>query len=299
VTDFSHHAEAFGTSWLADLPLRHFESASGFSDRPVIRVARRDQLPERATIARRNRGMVYADGFRFRWENEVTFDFHAPGRLDYCPGPDWHGAVPDCFYSTVAALALSWNGGLPLHASAIEWQGKGIIVAGKAGAGKSTLAAELLSQGARLISDDLTMLSARGPEFDVLQGRPGMRLYPGTAQTIEIIASEAVPADPRGKLLVRPASRSTSAAVPLAGLILLGGLHGRLSPAQLLRMLPAHQFRPGWSALVPGAGQRRAWLIELASRTPAMALAPLAGFDRLARDARRAATLAALQELTG
>jgi hypothetical protein len=298
VSEHSHQAEAFGTLWRADLPLPYFDQAREGCAWPAIQVSRCAALAERPALARRNRGTVHADGFRFIWGDEVTFDFHATGRISYLPGPGWRGHLPDSFFSTVAALASAWIGRLPLHASAIEWRGRGVLLAGRAGSGKSTLAAELLGQGARLIGDDLTVLAPEGGRFTVLPGRPAMRLHPASAAALATLSCEEVPEDPRGKLLVRPQARCGLAEVPLAGVILIGGQRGRLSPAQALRLLPPHQFRPRWSEVLPGHGQRRAWLLTLAGTIPVAGFPPLASFDDAARAARLAAATALLDELT-
>ncbi len=282
--------------WNADLPLVHFDEAeTGGQAGLEITVRQAAELPPRQAIARRQRGIICADGFRFAWEGEATFDFHAPNRIAYLPGPDWQGGLPDSFYSTVAALALCWNGMLPIHASAIDWHGQAYLLAGKAGAGKSTLTAELLAHGAALIGDDLTVLApASGGGFDVLRGRPAMRLHPATAAAVAATSRAAVPQDPRGKLLVRPSARSTASRLPLAGIILLGGLTGQLSPHQALRLLPPHRFRPRWSALIPGHGQRLAWLVELAGCVPVTGLSAVSGFDAAARSRRIENAIAAL-----
>lgn len=293
-----HKAEAFGTLWQADQPLPHFDVARPDCDWPVIQVSRAAQLVERPVLARRNRGTIHTDGFRFTWGDEVTFDFHAPSRISWFPGTDWCGVFPDSFYSTVAALASAWNGRLPLHASAIEWRGRGVLLAGKAGSGKSTLAAELLGQGARLIGDDLTVLAPTAGTFTVLPGRPAMRLHPASAAALASISCEAVPDDPRGKLLVRPEERCKLREVQLAGLILIGGYRGLLSPAQAMRLLPPHQFRPRWSEVLPGNGQRRAWLLALAGAFPVAGFPPLSEFDAASRAERLAAASALLDDLS-
>lgn len=298
VVETSYQAEAFGTLWQADLPLPYFDQVPDGRARPAIRISRAAALTDRPALARRSRGTVHTDGFRFVWGDEVTFDFHAPDRILYLPGPAWRGTLPDCFYSTVAALASAWNGRLPLHASAIEWRGQGFLLAGKAGSGKSTLAAELLSHGARLIGDDLTVLAPNGTGFTVLPGRPAMRLHPASAAALATLSCEEVPEDPRGKLLVRPKERCELAEVPLAGVILIGGHHGRLSPAQALRLLPPHQFRPRWSAVLPGHGQRRAWLLALAGTIPVAGLPPLVLFDDMVRAERIAAATGLLDALS-
>lgn len=55
-------------------------------------------------------------------------------------------------------LAYDSREGLLLHAAAVQIQGRGIILPGKTGAGKSTLTAWLLSQGGRYLTDELVYL---------------------------------------------------------------------------------------------------------------------------------------------
>lgn len=287
-----YSAQAFGFGWKADVPLTHFDAApQAHAAKPTVAVQQVIALPPRLTLGRRDRGSIFADGFRFRWNDCATFDFYAPGKIDYLPGPDWQGDLPDSFFSTVAALVAAWNGLLPMHATALELGGRAVLFAGPAGAGKSTLAAELLECGARLVGDDLTVLA---PGQSVQRGRPAMRLHPDSADRVELLSSTTVPEDPRGKLLVRPARRATVLDLPLAGIVLLGGRSGPISPVQALRLLPAHLFRPRWNAVLPGHFRRRAWLLELASTVPVLGLPPVTGFDPAARAARAESTLAAL-----
>jgi len=51
---------------------------------------------------------------------------------------------------------------LRLHASAAAWCGRGILVRGDSGAGKSALIADLLAVGAHLVADDLVQVERRG-----------------------------------------------------------------------------------------------------------------------------------------
>lgn len=53
---------------------------------------------------------------------------------------------------------LVQRGLIPLHGSALELNGKCILVIGRSGAGKSSLATGLLERGARLITDDVIAL---------------------------------------------------------------------------------------------------------------------------------------------
>jgi HPr kinase/phosphorylase len=53
-------------------------------------------------------------------------------------------------------MKISKNNSKILHASSVEIDGKGVVILGKSGSGKSNLAIKLISMGAKLISDDQT-----------------------------------------------------------------------------------------------------------------------------------------------
>jgi HPr kinase/phosphorylase len=55
-----------------------------------------------------------------------------------------------------------------LHATCVAWQGRGVLILGRSGAGKSALALQMLAYGADLVSDDRTELLA---EAEVLTAR--------------------------------------------------------------------------------------------------------------------------------
>lgn len=48
-----------------------------------------------------------------------------------------------------------------MHASAVAWCGKGILLHGASGAGKSSLTARLLAMGGYLVADDLVRVQAQ------------------------------------------------------------------------------------------------------------------------------------------
>ena len=49
---------------------------------------------------------------------------------------------------------------LTVHASAVAWDGRAVLITGASGSGKSTLALQLLAYGCRLIADDATILQS-------------------------------------------------------------------------------------------------------------------------------------------
>lgn len=296
MTPLPIRARAFGIDWATDIAVPQFDDAPSAVDPAAIVVSQVERLAERIPAATVGRGHTFADGFRFGWMNTATFDVRGGERIDYLPGPGWHGVMPAAFYSTVAALTLAGRGLLPIHASAIELDGRAFLLAGPAGAGKSTLAAELLTAGARLISDDLTIVrpATADEPFAVVRGRPAMRLHPSTAAMVEGGDHETVPDDPRGKILIRPDLRVEDHTFPLTGLLLLAGEPEVVSPAAAVQLWPQLLFRPRWCRALPGHGGRKARLLELASRVPVIRMPPVNAFDPKARLQRVDRVLAVL-----
>lgn len=49
-----------------------------------------------------------------------------------------------------------------VHASCVDLQGRGVLILGASGTGKSAMALSLMALGARLVADDRTILTAQG-----------------------------------------------------------------------------------------------------------------------------------------
>lgn len=291
-------SRGFDLNWQADIPLTQFDIVAKPIGDPDILVECIDNLPDRIGAKPINRGMVYPDGFRFAWNDEAVFDMFDGNRIAYVPGPDWRGELPASFYSTVVGLTLAWRGLMPMHATAIEIDGKAILLAGKAGAGKSTLAAELIIAGAHLISDDLTVLDQHATYAVpvALRGRQAMRLHPATAASMDTLRIEPVPEDSRGKVLAWPKMRSGRNAVEVSGLILLGSEQGKISPFELAPMLPRLLFRPSWTKALPGLAAKKLNLLALATQIPAFALPGIGGFTADDRSRRVANAQQAIRQ---
>jgi hypothetical protein len=74
-----------------------------------------------------------------------------------------------------AWVARRRSGAVLVHASAIELDGRGLLMVGPGGVGKSSLAAAALALGGRLISDNLVLAT----EHEVRGWREPVRLSPG------------------------------------------------------------------------------------------------------------------------
>jgi len=76
---------------------------------------------------------------------------------------------------------------LPLHASAVNVGGKGILLTGEPGAGKSTIAAVIYRRGYKILTDDVTAVASDSPlESIMYPGYPGQKLWEDAIERIGI-----------------------------------------------------------------------------------------------------------------
>lgn len=87
---------------------------------------------------------------------------------------------------TVLAILCFQRGLVPLHASAVEIDGRALLISGVSGAGKSTLAAALSARGYRLLSDDLCALAMQGQPLSILPAFPQIRLWRDSARQLQV-----------------------------------------------------------------------------------------------------------------
>ena len=257
-------------------------------------------LPPRAPVTRVRAGAVYADGTRFPWARQAIFDMIAGRQIDVLPGKTWGGTLPHAFYGTVVAHLLAWRGLIPMHGCAVMIDGRAVLILGDAGAGKSSLTAGLISQGAALISDDLSAVAfdpVTGERATVLPGRTTIRLDPAVADWSEGERLALPLRDTRGKVVLRPVARSGAAPLPLAGVVALGLDPGMTTPLARVRLLSHHLFRPVWMAALPNHAARQRALLALAATLPVIGFPAVAGGGAAAHADRSRAVLALARAL--
>ncbi len=97
-----------------------------------------------------------------------------------------------------------------LHASCVALDGRGVLILGRSGAGKSSLALELMALGARLVADDRTVLHA-GDGAPVASCPPAIR---GRIEARGVGILAADPAPPAPVVLVVDLDTSEAGRLP-------------------------------------------------------------------------------------
>jgi len=153
------------------------------------------------------------------------------------------------FLLIALVVALRWRGLFHLHAGAlVAPDGRGILVSGGAGAGKSTLTLALLEAGCAYLGDDAVFLSSRDGDAAVLALPRPFHVAPRTAAAFphaRALLTDPLPAGEKRRLdprLAWPGRERTS--IASASLLLLPHVSGaattvahRLSSAEALGAL--------------------------------------------------------------
>jgi hypothetical protein len=109
------------------------------------------------------------------WGKDCRFVFRQEADvIEWTSGPIDHASYR-FLLDTVAFLAALCLGREALHAATVVVGEGAVALAGASGMGKSTLAAALLERGARLLSDDVTVVEAAGDRVLAYPGAPSCR----------------------------------------------------------------------------------------------------------------------------
>lgn len=124
-------------------------------------------------------------GLRMRFDDTGTFDISRDGaEITWYPphDPDLDAVRKDVL-GRVISVALHQQSALVLHGSAVAFGGRAIAFLAPKFHGKSTLAAALVERGARLLADDLVVLSSTDP-FTMLPSVPVVQLWEDSARIL-------------------------------------------------------------------------------------------------------------------
>lgn len=87
---------------------------------------------------------------------------------------------------SVLGAILHQKGLLPFHGSSFEYKGKGVMICGNSGVGKSSVTEAFCLNGARFVSDDITSVSISGNEAKMLPVKTRIKLWDDALKTFKI-----------------------------------------------------------------------------------------------------------------
>jgi len=168
-----------------------------------------------------------ATGFLVRFPELADFEVSADGhRILGRPVPGVPLATTQHLYlNQVLPLALSRQGKLVLHGSAVEIGEQAVAFIGASGRGKSTLAASFAATGMRFLTDDALVLQWTGDELMAVPSHPSIRLWEDSQEALASNGFDVAPAvdcTSKARLLAGPALPHCDLARPLRHLYFLG-----------------------------------------------------------------------------
>ena len=168
----------------------------------------------------------FLDGSTYlRWTDLFDFVISPDGKRVACRplARASQEAFQSYLLSTVLSFSLLKQGLEPLHATAAVVQGGAVAFLGDCGFGKSTLGAEFLRAGYKLLTDDVLVLRRTGRSYSASPGPPRVKLFPRVARKLLGKRVKGVPMNPlTPKLILRlGVSEFHDQPVPLRALYLL------------------------------------------------------------------------------
>lgn len=192
-------------------------------------------------------------GYLLRFPELADFEVSADGRsVKGWPAPGATSPTVEHLYlNQVLPLALSRQGELVLHGSAVDIGGQGVAFLGESGRGKSTLAASFATEGTRFLTDDGLLLEWADGRCMIVPSHPSIRLWADSQEALVSGSAAVAPAvsfTTKSRLLAGPEIAFCQEARPLQCVFLLGDGASETStiealrPAQALIELVKHSF---------------------------------------------------------
>ena len=125
-------------------------------------------------------------GFLLRFQGLADFVLNSAANVAQC----WptHGTseatVEHLFLNQIVPLALSQQGQLVLHGSAVNADGSALAFLGDSGQGKSTLAGHFSAHGMPFLTDDGLLVDQRGARARVAPGHRSIRLWADSERSL-------------------------------------------------------------------------------------------------------------------
>ena len=135
-------------------------------------------------------------GYLLRFPDLADFEVSADGTTAQgYPAPGVTSATVEHLYLNQGLpLALSRQGKLVLHGSAVDIGGLGVAFLGESGRGKSTLAASFATEGTRFLTDDGLLLEWVGDACMIIPSHPSIRLWQDSEEALMHADAATAPA---------------------------------------------------------------------------------------------------------
>jgi hypothetical protein len=167
------------------------------------------------------------DGYLLRFPGLADFAIDRSGhRIAAWPAQGIHDATVEHLYlNQVLPLAWSKQGKQVLHGSAVEIDAQCVAFVGRAGLGKSTLAASFATSGYRFLSDDGLVLDESEGACLVMPHHPSIRLWDDSQAALLDRAVDMAPSvqyTRKARLMAGPGIAHCDRARPLRRVFFLG-----------------------------------------------------------------------------
>lgn len=192
-------------------------------------------------------------GYLLRFPELADFEVSADGRsVKGWPAPGVTSPTVEHLYlNQVLPLALSRQGELVLHGSAVDIGGPGVAFLGESGRGKSTLAASFATAGTRFLTDDGLLLNWVGDCCMIVPSHPSIRLWADSRAALvsaQVSVAPAVSFTDKSRIFAGPGVAFCTENRPLRHVYFLGKGSARVPtiepvrPAEALIELVKHSF---------------------------------------------------------
>jgi hypothetical protein len=182
------------------------------------------------------------EGYLLRFPDLGDFDVSADGcavRAWPAPGIS-EDTMQHLYLNQVLPLALSKQGKIVFHASAVDTGNGAIAFLGESGRGKSTLAASFASGGQRFLTDDALLLDPAEGGYLVQPSHPSIRLWDDSQEALLAADAELAPPvqyTPKARILSGDGLPFCNAARQLRRVYFLGD--GSAEELTIQRMRPS------------------------------------------------------------
>lgn len=192
-------------------------------------------------------------GYLLRFPALADFEVSA----DSCAVHGWpapgisEDTVQHLYLNQVLPLALSKQGKLVFHASAVEIDGVAVAFMAESGKGKSTLAASFATSGFRFLTDDGLMVEVCDDGYRVMPSHPSIRLWQDSEAALIAPDTPTAPAlefTSKSRFLAGETIPFCDSPRPLRRVYFLGDgsapevMFQRMRPAEALIELVKHSF---------------------------------------------------------